>query len=131
MKYPKFAQYSVEIFTRKAGLALFNQPDGHHDWMTNFFIRFEEVVGHFIWINYYDNPDNLFGMGPKILIAALSAYCAKWWQESVDHKQRGVDRLGKAKKYSGKAIEATRTKQTKQQVAAATAADEARVALVV
>ena len=102
MKYPTFGQFSPEIFTRKAGLALFTQPHGHQDWMANFFIRFEEIVGRYVVINYNDHPDNLFAMGPKILIAALTAYMAKWCQESVDHKRRGVKRDGKAKKIHGK-----------------------------
>jgi hypothetical protein len=78
MKYPTLGQFNVEVFTRKAGIALFSGPESHHDWMTNFFMVFEEMINRYITIKYNDTDDNLFGMGPKILVAAVGAFSAKW-----------------------------------------------------
>ena len=130
MKYPKFATYKPEIFTRNAGLALYRNPHAHQEWMANFFMRFEEMVDRYITINYNDQPENLFGMGPRILIAALSAYMVKWRQESIIHKLNKVDREGRAREYGERSLGETREKEKEQREAAAEAAKEANVTLV-
>jgi hypothetical protein len=78
MKYPTFGVFTLEIFTRKAGLALFDEIEGHQCWMANFYMVFEETIKSYININYDDIPDNLFGMGPKLLTAAIATYLTSW-----------------------------------------------------
>jgi hypothetical protein len=98
--------------------------------MTNFFMVFEEMINRYITIKYNDTDDNLFGMGPKILVAAVGAFSAKWSQETIAHKLRGLTRLGKANTYQPRAIKATKTVANMRQTAAALAASEANVTLI-
>ncbi|PMD53894.1 uncharacterized protein K444DRAFT_634706 [Hyaloscypha bicolor E] len=91
---------------------------------------FEEMINRYITIKYNDTDDNLFGMGPKILVAAVGAFSAKWSQETIAHKLRGLTRLGKARTYQPRAIKATQTVANMRQTAAALAASEANVTLI-
>jgi hypothetical protein len=123
MKHPKFEQFNLEIFTREGGLVLFGEIESHHNWMVNFFMVFEEKVQGLININCDLSAEELFGLGPKLLMAAVGTLSADFYQKKSDEKEKDPSRKDKGKKIA-------KTKARKATDAADRAREEAMVTLV-